>query len=98
MTGTYAPQKIGRNNEVTVLKRVSLHENLWTFLLGGQKSVRNNGVTVLTRWPKAGFHCTQSIFSRLCATQMEGTMFNGITDYDTDKSYGNRFLSTFAKK
>ena len=85
MTGTYAPQKIGRNNEVTVLKRVSLHENLWTFLLGGQKSVRNNGVTVLTRWPKAVFHRTQSIFSRLCATQMEGMMFNGITDYDTDK-------------
>ena len=37
ITVTNGPKKIGRNNEVTVLKRVSLHENLWTFLLGGQK-------------------------------------------------------------
>ena len=56
------------------------------FCWAAKKSVRNNGVTVLTRWPKAGFYCTQSIFSRLCETPTEGTMVNGTTDYgDTGK-------------
>ena len=34
---TNEPKKISRNNEVTVLMRVSLQENLWSFLPGGQK-------------------------------------------------------------
>ena len=36
-TVTNGPKKFGRNNEVTVLKRVSLQENAWPVLPGGQK-------------------------------------------------------------
>ena len=43
-TVTNAPKKIGLNNEVTVFTRVSLQENVWSFLPGSQ-----NKVTVLTR-------------------------------------------------
>ena len=43
-TVTNGPKKIGHNNGVTVLKRVSLQENVWSFLLGSRK---------------AGFHCTE---------------------------------------
>ena len=38
-TVTNGPKKFGRNNEVTVLKRVSLQENAWSVLPGGQKKV-----------------------------------------------------------
>ena len=31
------PKKFGRNNEVTVSMRVSLQENVWSFLPSGQK-------------------------------------------------------------
>ena len=41
-------KKRGRNNKVTVLRRVSVQENVWSFLPGSQKK---SGV-------KAGFHCT----------------------------------------
>ena len=40
-------EKRGRNNKVTVLRRVSVQENVWSFLPGSQNSGR-----------KAGFHCT----------------------------------------
>ena len=33
-TVTNGPKTIGRNNEVTVLTRVSLQENVWSFLPG----------------------------------------------------------------
>ena len=46
-TVTKGPKKFVRNNEVTVLRRVSLQENVWSFLSGGQKkSGRNNEVAV----------------------------------------------------
>ena len=38
-TVTNGPNKFGRNNEVIVLKRVSLQENAWPVLPGGQKKV-----------------------------------------------------------
>ena len=41
------PVSICCNNKVTVLVRVSVQENKWLFLLGGQKSGFNNKVTVL---------------------------------------------------
>ena len=46
-TVTNEPKKISCNNEVTILTRVSLQENVWSFLPGGH----NNKVTVLPRWP-----------------------------------------------
>ena len=58
-TVTNGPKEFGRNNEVTVLKRVSLQENVWSVLPGGQKSGRNNEVT-----RKAGFHCTSNYNKR----------------------------------
>ena len=45
ITVTKGQKEIGRNNEVTVLTRVCLQENVWTFFPGGQ-----NKVTVLRRW------------------------------------------------
>ena len=36
-TVTNGPKKFGRNNEVTVLKKVSLQENVWSFWPGSQK-------------------------------------------------------------
>ena len=39
ITVTKGQKEIGRNNEVTVLTRVSLQENVWTFFPGGQKKV-----------------------------------------------------------
>ena len=38
-TTTNGPKKFGCNNEVTVLTKVSLQENVWSFLLGGRKKV-----------------------------------------------------------
>jgi len=38
-TVTNGPKKFGRNNEVTVLTRVSLQENVCSVLPGGQKKV-----------------------------------------------------------
>ena len=35
--GHQGAKKIGRNNEVAVLTKVSLQEHVWTVLLGGQK-------------------------------------------------------------
>ena len=46
MTVTKGLKKIGRNDEVAVLTKASLQENVWTVLPGGQKKV-----TVLRRWP-----------------------------------------------
>ena len=45
-TATNGPKKFGCYNEVTVLTRVSLQENVWSFLPGGHKKV-----AVLPRWP-----------------------------------------------
>ena len=50
-TVTNGPKTIGRNNEVTVLTRVSLQENVSSFLPAPKKRGRNNEVTVLPRWP-----------------------------------------------
>ena len=44
-------QKNGLNNEVTILTRVSLQGDLWSFFRAAKKSGRNNEVTVLPRWP-----------------------------------------------
>ena len=46
ITVTKGLKKIGRNDEVAVLTKASLQENVWTVLPGGQKKV-----TVLRRWP-----------------------------------------------
>ena len=52
-------QKNGSNNEVSILTRISLQENVWSFLPGSQKKV-----VVIMRWPyyrggrKVGFHCS----------------------------------------
>ena len=48
---TNGPKQFGHNNEVAVLMRVSLQENVWSVLPGGQKSGRKNEVTLLLRWP-----------------------------------------------
>ena len=48
---TNGPKQFGHNNEVAVLMRVSLQENVWSVLPGGQKSGRKNEVTLLPRWP-----------------------------------------------
>ena len=52
-TVTNGPKEFGRNNEVTVLKRVSLQENVRSFFAGRPKKRgrRNKEVTVLPRWP-----------------------------------------------
>ena len=44
------PKKIGGNNEVTVLTRVFLQENVWSFCRSAKKSGGNNEETVLLRW------------------------------------------------
>ena len=49
-TVTNGPKKIGRNNEVTVLTRVSFQEIYGRFCRAAKKSGRNNEVTVLPRW------------------------------------------------
>ena len=55
-------QKKGRNNEETVLMRVSIQENVWLYLPGSQKKL-----AIITRRPyyrggcKAKFHCTGKI-------------------------------------
>ena len=46
ITVTKEVKKIGRSDDVAVLTKASLQENVWTVLLGGQKKV-----TVLRRWP-----------------------------------------------
>ena len=42
------------NNEVTVLTRVSLRENVCRVCRAAKKSGRFNEVTVLPRWPEGG--------------------------------------------
>ena len=44
-------KKIYVNNEVTVLTRVSLQENVCRFCRAAKKSDRNNEDTILPRWP-----------------------------------------------
>ena len=46
ITVTKGLKKIGLNDEVAVLTKASLQENVWTVLPGSQKKV-----TVLRRWP-----------------------------------------------
>ena len=46
ITVTKGLKKIGLNDQVAVLTKASLQENVWTVLPGGQKKV-----TVLRRWP-----------------------------------------------
>ena len=53
-TVTNGPTKFGRINGVATLTRVFLQENVWRLLPGGQKSGRNDEVTVLPRWPQGG--------------------------------------------
>ena len=45
-TVTNGPKDIGHNNEVTILTWVSLQENVWSFLPGGQEKV-----AAIIRWP-----------------------------------------------
>ena len=45
-TVTNGPKDFGRNNEVTILTWVSLQENVWSFLPGGQEKVAG-----IMRWP-----------------------------------------------
>ena len=47
-------KKICVNNEVTVLTRVSLQENVCRFCRAAKKSGRNNEDTILPRWPEGG--------------------------------------------
>jgi len=41
-----------------------LQKNVWPFCQAAKKSGRNNKVTILLRWPWAGFHCIYHFFFR----------------------------------
>ena len=52
------PKKFGGNNEVTVLTRVSLQENVWSYLPVGQKKVAVISRRLYYRGGhKQGYHC-----------------------------------------
>ena len=42
---------MGQKNLAVLTRGFFLQENVWRFLLGGQKSGSNNEVNLLLRWP-----------------------------------------------